>query len=148
MEWAEEVEVVEEETVIKKQAITIVAVATTMLIVLIEMVIIMITTAMDIWVVVRVEVLIKAERMDPFAKKMENLVGPLKEDVDMEGAVVAVVVEDMEVMLVMTLKGLVGSLNVGVVLDEAMRLRGRGLVEGIGALLLIRPRDSQRNLKN
>jgi hypothetical protein len=146
MEWAEEVEGVEEETVIKMQAIAIVAVATTVVTVLIEMVIIMIMTAMDIWVVVRVEVSTKVGRMDLLAKKMENLVVPLKEDEDMEGAVVVVVVEDMEMMPVMKHRGLGGSMNVGVVLDEAMRLREKEPVEEIGALLLIR--DSQRNLKN
>jgi len=143
---AEEVEGVEEETVIKMQAIAIVAVATTVVTVLIEMVIIMIMTAMDIWVVVRVEVSTKVGRMDLLAKKMENLVVPLKEDEDMEGAVVVVVVEDMEMMPVMKHRGLGGSMNVGVVLDEAMRLREKEPVEEIGALLLIR--DSQRNLKN
>nr|ABK25573.1 unknown [Picea sitchensis] len=146
MEWAEEVEGVEEETVIKMQAIAIVAVATTVVTVLIEMVIIMIMTTMDIWVVVRVEVSTKVGRMDLLAKKMENLVVPLKEDEDMEGAVVVVVVEDMEMMPVMKHRGLGGSMNVGVVLDEAMRLREKEPVEEIGALLLIR--DSQRNLKN
>jgi hypothetical protein len=146
MEWAEEVEGVEEETVIKMQAIAIVAVATTVVTVLLEMVIIMIMTAMDIWVVVRVEVSTKVGRMDLLAKKMENLVVPLKEDEDMEGAVVVVVVEDMEMMPVMKHRGLGGSMNVGVVLDEAMRLREKEPVEEIGALLLIR--DSQRNLKN
>jgi hypothetical protein len=121
-------------------------VATTVVTVLIEMVIIMIMTAMDIWVVVRVEVSTKVGRMDLLAKKMENLVVPLKEDEDMEGAVVVVVVEDMEMMPVMKHRGLGGSMNVGVVLDEAMRLREKEPVEEIGALLLIR--DSQRNLKN
>ena len=52
----------------------------------------------------------------------------------------------MEMMLVMKLRGLKGSMNVRVVLDEAMTLREKGLVKEIGALPHIR--DSQRNLKS
>lgn len=146
MEWAEEVEAGEEEIAIKMWAIAIVVVAATMVTVLIEMVIIMIMTAMDIWVVVMVEVSTKVGRMDLLGKKMENLVVHLKEDEDMEGAVAVVVVEDMVMMLVMKVRGLGGSMNVGVVLDEALRLREKVLVEEIGVLLQIR--DSQRNLKS
>lgn len=146
MEWAEEVEAGEEEIAIKMWAIAIVVVAATMVTVLIEMVIIMIMTAMDIWVVVMVEVSTKVGRMDLLGKKMENLVVHLKEDEDMEGAVAVVVVEDMVMMLVMKVRGLGGSMNVGVVLDEALRLREKALVEEIGVLLQIR--DSQRNLKS
>lgn len=146
MEWAEEVEAGEEEIAIKMWAIATVAVAATMVSVLIEMVIIMIMTAMDIWVVVMVEVSTKVGRMDLLGKKMENLVVHLKEDEDMEGAVAVVVVEDMVMMLVMKVRGLGGSMNVGVVLDEVSRLREKALVEEIGVLLQIR--NSQRNLKS